>query len=311
MTGDLLKPRRLRRGSVIGVAALSGPCDPASLDAGVALLQAAGFEVRLASNVRFKTGPLSLAGTVDERLAGYLELLTDPSVEAILFTRGGYGAMDVIARLDPDVVRQNVKIHCGFSDLTALSAFLLTRCQIPSLHGPMVAADLSRSLTGIPARDLPSVLLGDSPGEIVLTEAEVLVPGEAAGPLVGGCLSLLSALCGTPDAFSFEGGLLFFEDIGEEAYRIDRMLAQLSRAGRLEKASGILIGALTNVTFGGREDRERLRAVLFDRLSPFGVPVVWGLPAGHRGPNVPLPVGIRAHWSGESRTLKLCEEMFS
>jgi muramoyltetrapeptide carboxypeptidase len=278
---------------------------------GSAFLKQHGFVVRYASNVSFRGGPLSLAGSVEERLSGYLDLLVDPEVEAILFTRGGYGAVDVVSRLDPAIVRANPKLHCGFSDVTVLASFLLERCGIPSIHGPMVAAEMARPFEGLPALYFPSILMGDSPQELVIEDADILVPGRAEGTLIGGCLSLLASVCGTPEEFSYEGGLLFFEDTGEEAYRIDRMLAQLSRAGRLQKVTGVLVGNLSNVTFGGREDHQRLRSVLVERLSPLGVPVVWGLPAGHRGPNVPLAVGVSAVWDSESRTLKFCEEIVS
>ncbi len=134
------------------------------------------------------------------------------------------------------------------------------------------------------------------------------MPGAATGRLVGGCLSLLAASVGTPWEYDYTDGLLFFEEISEEAYRIDRMLGTLIDSGRFAKLSGILIGSLSAVTFGGVEDARRLRAVLTARLEPLGVPVALGLPAGHSGPNVTLPVGAVASWDGRG-TLTLLEEI--
>lgn len=305
----LEKLERLRKGDVLGVAAISGPADPDALARGLAALETMGYEARLAANVGARGGALGLAGTDAERLEGYRGLLRDPAVKAVLFTRGGYGAARVLAALDPEEVRRHPKIHCGFSDLTALHAFLLRLAGQPSFHGPMVAADLARELDEATARFFPSALEGLGPTELAVPEADLLVEGSADGRLVGGCLSLLAASVGAPWEFHFDDALLLLEDLDEEAYRIDRMLGTLLHAGRLAKIRGVLIGALPGVTFGGREDRVRLRELLVERLSPLSVPVVAGLPFGHRLPNVTLPIGARAVWDGPARTLRFLEDI--
>ncbi len=313
---------RLAPGDTIGVAALSGPPAPEALAAGVRALEAFGYRVRLAPNVHAKEPLLGLAGTAEERAAGYRGLLLDPEVKAIVFARGGYGVAPALAHLDPEEAARHPKIHCGFSDVTLLSAWLL-KAGVPSFHGPMVAADLARGLDPVGARYFPSMLEGRGPKEISLQGEEgagvggtmggaavspVLVAGAASGRLVGGCLSLLAASVGTPWEFDYDGALLFFEDIAEEAYRIDRMLGTLIDAGRFAKLCGILIGTLSAVTFAGVEDAARLRGVLKARLAPLGIPVAAGLPAGHRPPNATLPVGARAEWDGAG-TLTFLEEI--
>jgi muramoyltetrapeptide carboxypeptidase len=306
---SLVRPPRLVPGDVIGVAATGGPSDPAALDRGLARLEACGYRLRLATNVRSRGGLLGLAGSDAERLAGYLQLLRDPEVKAIVFARGGYGTGRLTPHLDPEELRANPKIHCGFSDLTVLAGFLLTRCGIPSFHGPMVAADLSRDPDPLADRFFPSMLEGRGPSTLELTEADVLLPGHAQGPLVGGCLSILAAMVGSPEELDYEGALVFLEDVAEEAFRIDRMLGTLIRAGRFDRISGILIGSLSGITFGGGENPGRLRELLVERLSPLGVPVAAGLPAGHRGTNVALPIGARSSWDPEARVLRFHEEI--
>jgi muramoyltetrapeptide carboxypeptidase len=301
--------RRLRPGDTVGVAALSGPVDPSDLERGCAALEAMGYRVRLAANVGLRSGELGLAGSEAERLAGYRALLADPDVAAILFARGGYGAMPLLSLLDPAEMAAHPKIHCGFSDLTAISARLLARCNLGSFHGPMVAADLSRGLDPLSAEFFPAMLEGRGPAELALPGADVLVPGDAEGRLVGGCLSLLAAMVGTRDEFPYEGSVLLVEEVAEEAYRVDRMLVTLRDAGRLAKLRGILIGSLAAITFGGAEDPARLRALLVERLSPLGIPVVAGLPAGHRGPNVTLPIGARVAFSLSRRALEFRERI--
>jgi len=313
---ELLRPPRLRPGDTIGVAALSGPVDPELLRKGCSHLEKMGFAVRPGFNLDLREPLLGLAGSDSERAAAYLDLVQDPDVKAIVFARGGYGIARALPLLDPREIARTPKIHCGFSDVTILSSFLLERCGVPSFHGPMVAADLGRGLDGLSARFFPSMLAGQGPAGVFLDgeEADVLCDGSsgphrATGRLVGGCLSLLAASVGTPFEYDYRGAILFFEDIGEEAYRIDRMLGTLVDAGRFAKLRGILIGSLSRVTFSGIEDPDRLRAVLRDRLAPLGVPVVAGLPVGHRGPNVTLPVGARATWDGIARTLSFEEEI--
>lgn len=311
MRGPLRRPARLAPGSVIGVAALSSAVREEDLAAGVAALQSLGFRVRLAPNVLSREPLLCLAGEDDARLEGYLSLVRDPGVAAILFARGGYGVTRLLGRLPEGLIRETGKLHCGFSDVTALSAFLRERCGLVSVHGPMVAADLARPLDPLTASWFPALLEGRSPRTLEATSADLLVPGRAEGPLVGGCLSLLSAISGTPWDFDYDGAILFVEETCEEAYRVDRMLCSLAAAGRLDRLAGIITGSMSRVTFGGVEDPGRLRALLLDRFAPLGVPVAAGLPFGHAGPNVPLPVGVRASWDGASLTLALEEEFLT
>lgn len=309
MSGALRKPPRLSPGDLLGVAALSGPVEAGALRRGCEALEGMGYRVRVAENAASRSGVLGLAGSDEERLQGYRSLVLDPEVRGVFLARGGYGITRLLPRLDPLEVSRDPKVHCGFSDATALHAFLLTRCGIPSFHGPMVAADLSRDLDPLVARYFPSMLEGRAPAEVEAPGADVLVPGSATGRLVGGCLSLLVALLGTPEEMDTGGAVLFLEDVAEEAYRLDRMLGTLERSGRLDKLAAVLIGNLSGITFGGAEDASRLRALLVERLGGLGVPVALGLPFGHRGPNVPLPVGGRVTWDGERRTLRLEEEI--
>lgn len=311
MRRPLRRPGRIAPGALVGVAALSGPVRTEDLQAGVTALESFGYRVRLAPNVLSREPVLGLAGDDDARLAGYLALVGDPAVEAILFARGGYGVTRLLGRLPEGLLRETAKLHCGFSDLTALSAFLRERCGLSSIHGPMVAVDLATPLDPLTAAWFPALLEGRAPLRLEVRSADVLVPGRAEGPLVGGNLSILAALAGTPWEYDYDGAVLFFEEVGEEAYRVDRMLGTLLSSGRLDGLAGIITGSMTRVTFGGVEDPDRVRTLLLDRLAPLGVPVAAGLPFGHAAPNVPLPVGARASWDGATRMLVLEEEFLS
>lgn len=285
---DLVRPTRLRPGDTIGVAAVSGPVDPAKLAAGVRALESAGYRVVTAPSAA-ASGPLRfLAGTDEERTAGYRGFLTDPSVAAIFFARGGYGSSRILGRLDPAEARAHPKIHLGGSDLTALFAWLARHAGLVTFYGPMVALEIA---AGGEPLDWEPVLSGETPAAHVFAAGDVLAPGEAEGPIVGGCLSLLASLAGTPEAISARGAILFWEDVGEEVYRLDRMLTQLERSDTFEGLRGMVIGS---VVPGRGESAETVREYLRNRFGGAPFPVAAGLPAGHLPAPRTLPLGAEA-----------------
>jgi muramoyltetrapeptide carboxypeptidase len=234
----LIRPPRLRPGATIGVAAISGPVDGERLDAGVAALERKGYRILPASNIRERRG--FLAGSDRRRVDGYRELLRNPAVDAILFARGGYGASRILQHLDPAEIGARPIIHLGGSDLTALFAFLLAHVGLVSMFGPMVAV----SMPDDENLDWEAVLGGQVPAPHRFEERDILATGSARGPLVGGCLSLLASLAGTPEAVDADGAVLFWEDVAEPTYRLDRMLTQLERAGTLHGLLGMVIGSV-------------------------------------------------------------------
>ena len=282
---DLIKPPALRPGVAIGVAAISGPVEESRLEAGLAKVRARGYRVVEASNLRRRAG--FLAGTDEERAAGYRELLRDRSVDAIVFARGGYGAMRVVPRLEVGEIRANPKIHLGGSDLTALFAWLTQSAGLVAFYGPMVAVEMAEQ-DGL---DWEAVLSGEIPAPHRFSPKEVLSPGTAQGPLVGGCLSLLASLAGTPEAVAADGAILFWEEVGEATYRLDRMLTQLERAGTFDKLRGMVIGSV--VPMAG-EAPEASLGWLAERFREAPFPVAVNLPAGHLPRPRTLPLGIRA-----------------
>lgn len=283
----MIKPPRLRPGATIGVANVSGPVDVTRLERGLASLRSRGYRVVEAANLRRGEG--FLAGDDAERAAGYRELLRDPGVDAIFFARGGYGASRVLARLDPEEARANPKIHLGGSDLTGLFAFLRKRAALPTFYGPMVAVQMGEN-GGL---DWESVLSGNLPEPAAVASDDVVAPGEGVGPLVGGCLSLAASLCGTPEAIDARGAVFFWEDVGEETYRLDRMLTQLERSGTFDRLQAMVIGSIAPGGRGGAETPDEVRSWLGRRLGDAPFPVAAGFPAGHLAKTRTLPLGAR------------------
>jgi muramoyltetrapeptide carboxypeptidase len=297
---SFVRPPRLKRGDTIGIAAVSRPVKADKLAAGIAVLEARGYRVVCAPNIRART-PL-FAGTDAERAEGYRALLRDPAVDAIFFATGGYGAGRLLDRLDPAEILERPRIHLGGSDLTALFAWAAAHAALTTFYGPMAAMAI-----GIEAGlDWEHVLSGGTPAPHPVPEADVLAPGAAEGPLVGGCLSLLAALAGTPERIDARGAVLFWEDVGEKVYRLDRMLTQLERSGTFDGLQAMIIGSITPGAVGG-ESPEFVAEWLSDRFRGAPFPVVCGYPAGHVAGNRTLPLGQPVRVDADRRVVEFLQ----
>lgn len=287
-------------GDRVGVAALSGPVRPERLEAGLAALRRLGFEPVVADNVRSRQG--FFAGSDAERLAAFHRLAADPDLPAILFARGGHGLLRVLPGLDWDLLRRHPRAYVGYSDLTPFLLEVVRRLRLAAFHGPMVAADLARGLTPGEEESLLGALAGRYPVEQPFTAR--LRPGEAAGPLLGGCLSLLTGTLGTPYFPDLEGALLVWEDVNEPPYRVDRMLTHLGLSGNLAGIVGMIVGHL-----GGDSETEPVDwpALVTEALPGFSRPLAWGLESGHFQPNRTLPLGLAARLEAGSPRLVLGE----
>lgn len=265
----------LRAGSHVRVIAPSGPFDREGFERGIARL-GERYRVTHREDIGDKRG--YLAGDDGRRASELLEALEDPSVEAIACARGGYGATRILHRIPIETIAANKKLLVGFSDVTALHA-LWAIAGVRSLHGPMVAT-LGRGEPGLVQRWIEAVEGGLPSIDPLRGWGE----GAAVGPLLGGNLSVLTALLGTPYFPPLEGAILFLEEVNEPPYRVDRMLTSLLSAGVLETIGGVLLGQFTHPS--DPDVLEVLRERLGDR-----VPVAYGLPAGHVPDNHEVHLG--------------------
>ncbi len=289
-------------GSLIGIVAPAGPAAPERLAAVPALYARFGYRCRVYPGCSQRDG--YLAGPDAQRLADLHAALADPEVAALHALRGGYGCMRLLDAVDTTLLRAHPKLLVGYSDLSALHA-LWAREGLPTLHAPMAASDLL-----LPGREADREALftllqrGLRAGEVLapaLEPAPLHVGGRAEGRLVGGNLSLVAALLGTPFAWDMRGALLFLEDVSEDLYRVDRLLTQLRLAGVLDAAAGIVLGSFT--------EAESPTALLQSLLQPLcerqHKPLLAGWPGGHGTPNRPLPLGLRAVLDADAGTLTL------
>lgn len=279
------------------MAALSGPVDPGRLATGLEALRSLGFEPVPAANLASRHREM-LAGDDAERLSAFHQMVADPSIAAIFFARGGWGLPRLLPLLDWDLLARHPRAYMGYSDLTPLLLGLVQRCGLVAFHGPMVAADLARGLVGDELASLFAAL-GEEP-ELSYPLEGCFAEESIEAPLLGGCLSLLAATAGTPFAPDLSGSLLFLEDVGEPAYRLDRMLTQLRQTGQLAAIRGMIVGHLT--ALGGRRTPASteggglgpLLDVFGEHAAALGIPFAWGLAAGHDAPNLTLPLGALA-----------------
>ncbi|MEU8983803.1 LD-carboxypeptidase [Streptomyces sp. NPDC048309] len=301
----LTRPARLAAGARVAVVAPSGPVPEERLQAGLDILRGWDLDPVVAPHVLDRHAGFDyLAGTDTDRAADFQTAWCDPDVAAVLCARGGYGAQRMVDLLDWDTLRAaGPKVFLGFSDITALHEAFATRMGLATLHGPMVAAvDFLKNARA--QEHLRATLFEpESVRTIASAGATPLVPGQARGVTLGGCVSLLAADLGTPHARArARGGLLLIEDIGEEAYRLDRILTQLLRAGWLDGVAGIALGSWVDCG-----PYEGLRAVFADRLGGLGVPVVEHFGFGHCDGALTIPFGLGAELDADAGTLTLDE----
>jgi muramoyltetrapeptide carboxypeptidase len=275
----------------VAIVAPASPFRIEELQQGVDELARLGFEAVYDESIFARDG--FLAGSAAVRVKAIHDAWGDPSVSAIIGVRGGYGSAQLLPLLDTALMTSAAKLFIGYSDLTALLCLHLAH-GLTCLHGPMVEGRLARGPDGYHRASLLKAVSAAPAGEIRPETLRVLHEGDAAGPLVGGTLTQLVSLLGTPWSFEVpEGAVLFLEDVAERPYRIHRMLTQLAQSGSLARASAIVFGEFPGCDEPGGDPS--IQSVLHDFTRGFAGPVLFGLPSGHTaGPAWTLPLGVRA-----------------
>jgi muramoyltetrapeptide carboxypeptidase len=312
---SLARPRALRPGDRLAVLCVSGPVDPESLAAGLDALRFAGLDPVTYPSAR-DPGTMRpyLAGDDALRADDLRAALTDPGVAGILFARGGYGAQRTLEAMDwAGLDGLAPKVLAGYSDVTAVLEAVAVRLGWASLFSPMVVR-LGASGAGLHndtarysfASLLRTLMRPAEATEIRYPRAVTLVPGTARGVTVGGTLSLLVSSLGTGTSRPARGGIVLLEDVGEEPYRVDRMLTQLRRSGYLDGVAGIVTGA-----FEACGPPELIHDILAERLGALAVPMLAWADVGHGGPFQTFPLGIAAELDAGQATLRLLDPPLS
>ena len=307
----MLRPPRLRPGDLVGVVSPAGPLKKSklqNLDRGVRYLENQGYHVLQGRHVCERQG--YLAGSDEMRAADLNDMFRQPDVSAIFCTRGGYGITRLLDRIDYHAVQTQPKILVGYSDITALQLALIKKTGLVSFSGPMVAVELGDALSPLTAASMWTLLNGKS---VDLFESasgagiKTMAGGRAVGLLLGGCLSVLVSLLGTPYMPDMNGAILLLEDIGEDLYKIDRSLSQLKNAGILDAANGVLLGQFLDIAKDDNDPPMEVMEVFDYYLRPLGVPVLYNIPYGHGPIKLTLPLGCPVELDADAHHLRMLQ----
>ena len=295
---DLLRPARLAPGDVVGlVDPASATWEPIDVDIVEDTLTALGLVAKRGAHLLDRRG--SLAGSDRDRAADVMAMFTDPSVKAVLPVRGGWGCARILPHLDFEAIRRNPKVLMGYSDLTALLLAIHARTGLVTFHGPNGASEWNATSADFFTRVVlkAEAVTFTNPREKGETLAQTeyrtrtITPGVVSGRLLGGNLSVLTALLGSPYLPDFRDAILFLEDVNEAPYRIDRMLTQLALAGVLKAARGVIWGTCHECEPDAGFGSLTIPDLLDDHVKPLGVPAWRGALVGHIDRQFTLPIG--------------------
>lgn len=318
---DALKsiiPSALKAGDTIGLVCPAYPL-LAEMDLQIAqeTLQALGFKVKVGKHVGDRYG--YLAGSDKDRANDLHEMFKDKSVNGILAIHGGWGCARVLPHLDFELIKNNPKVLIGYSDITALLNAIYAKTGLVTFHGP-VASSTWNAFTVEHFKQLlinsenPTLQNPSKVGDnLVQTQNRIqtLTPGKAKGVLVGGNLTVLSAMVGSPFLPNFKGKILFLEDVGEAVYRIDRMLTHLKIAGILGQISGFVWGKCTKCEPSESYGSLTFDQIFEDHIKPLGIPAFAGSMIGHITDKFTIPVGAEAEIDANLGTIKIIKPVVS
>ena len=313
VTGHI-KPKRLQSGQTVGLIA---PSSNVMENEGIAyaedILKSFGFKVKKGKYLFDRHG--YLAGEDKNRAKDVITMFADREVDAIICLRGGYGSPRILPYLDYDIISKNPKVLMGFSDVTALLNAIFVKTGLITFHGPVASQNFSdytleefKKVLFTPGKHLVA-----TPPPFEVSEGKVekdnritnITEGSAEGELIGGNLSLMVKLVGTPYEPSYKDKILFLEDVAEAPYRVDGMFSHLKLSGRLDQLAGIVFGKCTRCRSSG--NTLSLEQVLFDHLKPLGIPAVRGLMVGHIKDMSTLPIGGMARLDTATPGIQLLE----
>jgi muramoyltetrapeptide carboxypeptidase len=260
--------------------------DSGALRAACGALEAAGIEVAIPDQNFAKCG--QFAGDDRSRAEALNNLYANDRVDVILCARGGYGASRILDFIDYDLISANPKPLIGYSDITALLCVIADRTEAPVWHGPMLT-DIARGLDSVSFERLLGVIR-DQADPLPRMDLSVLRPGLGEGPIVGGNLSILATLCGTPYHPDMNGRVLFIEDTDEPAYGIDRMILQLRLAGAFDRIEGLILGNFSEIR-DAAEFGSGVEDIVLNLCKGTEFPILSGLRAGHSMPNLAIRLG--------------------
>lgn len=315
----LLKPAALKRGDLVALFNPSGFADDALIQRATENLEKLGLRVMQSAHIRASRG--NTAGTIGQRLTDVHALFANREVRALWAARGGSGTAQILPYIDYALIARNPKIVVGYSDLTSLLLAIYAKTGLVTFHGPVGSSGFTPftvahlEATLIEGRAPYLMTTADEHAKRAAAEANftqrVLRGGSAEGTLMGGNLSVLASLVGTPYLPDVKQPLLFLEEISEAPYRVERMLTQLAQSGMLDNASAAMLGVFVKGDIAPGEESLTLTQALDDHFASRPIPSAYGLSFGHIASQWVLPIGIRARFDSDTKSLTLLESAVS
>ncbi|MBD0269620.1 MAG: LD-carboxypeptidase [Cyanobacteria bacterium Co-bin8] len=315
-TPTLLKPAPLRPGDTLGIISPAGATfQQEELDIVVDAVRGLGLVPRVAPHAMSRYG--YLAGTDEERAADLNAFFADPTIKALMPIRGDWGSARILPYLNYDLIRQNPKVLVGFSDITALLLGIHAQTGLVTFHGPHgltawrpdQTQPFRQLLFEGAAQRFENPRLGEDADRLMQTRGRIqtITPGQATGKLLGGNLSVVSGIVGSPYMPETAGAILFLEDLGESLYRVDRMLTQLKLAGVFDGLAGFIFGQCARCGPGQDYGSLTLEEILQDHVQPLGIPAWSGAWIGHVEPMWTLPLGSPVRVDATAGTIQMME----
>lgn len=314
----ILKAPRLKVGDKVGLVAPAWLITEKQLKLSIERVKMTGLEPIYSEKILGKNGYFS--GSDKERADDFNNMIINPEIKGIIFANGGYGCTRILDLIDYEQIKRTPKIILGFSDNTALINSIYQNTGLITFHGPIsrtIHHDFSKQhFENIVINPTDKYVIESSDDDLQKSENDktfdryTITSGKAQGKLIGGNLTLICSMIGTPNQIDLSDKIVMIEDIGEEPYRIDRMLTQLLESGQLTKASGIAFGICKGCDKSEKSiapNSFTLRQVNEDRIKPLNIPAVYGLSFGHNKNNFTFPIGINAKLDAEKKTIKLME----
>ncbi|MBK1440843.1 LD-carboxypeptidase [Parapedobacter sp. ISTM3] len=310
-------PPRIRKGDTVGIIT---PSSPLLSDEGYAIadknISKLGLRIKWGQHVGQKYG--HLAGKDEDRIADIHRMFADPDVKAIVCLRGGSGSTRLLDKLDYGLIARNPKIFLGYSDITAFHQAIHTQTGLVTFHGavansvwtPMVIEQFEQLFFYGKVPDYARLEMQVHAKGRLQRAIQTITPGIAEGKLLGGNLTVLTTLAGSTYFPDFEDSILFLEDVGEEPYRIDRMLSQLALSGALGKIKGFIFGKCTDCEARYPSKSLTLEQILNDYVLALGIPAYQGALIGHIDEQLILPVGARVRIDAAKGSITVLDNIF-
>jgi muramoyltetrapeptide carboxypeptidase len=309
LKSEIIKPKSLKKGDIIGVVAPASSFDIDNFKRGVKKLRSLGYKVKYERCMFSQYW--SRSGHDKKRAEQINRMFSDQTVKAIFCAKAGYGSIDIIPFLDKDIISQNPKVFVGYSDITALLLYLQKIGKMVVFHGPVISGEMYEGMNGFTLDYLLQSIVRSAPlGRLTFPTLKVIKPGKSSGRLVGGNMSLIVDMLGTSYEIDTDESILFLEDIDEDLGSIIKYLDDMKKAGKFKKMKGLVFGKMVNC-FDNDGEEEKAKAMISNLFRDSDIPILYGFPSGHvarRGePRVTLPFGLPVKVDSKSLSISISE----